>query len=64
MPGRGIEDERLLELDGADDRALGTEPARAGDPFAVEIGKRRRDRGSGRWNRQTPVLIITCLMNV
>jgi hypothetical protein len=64
VPGRRVEDESLLEFDGTDDRAFGTEPARAGDRFAVETGERRRDRGPSRWNRQTPVLIITCLMNV
>jgi hypothetical protein len=62
-----VEDERVLQLDGADRPALPTEPALAGDRLAVETRERPRDlavrasRGS-RWTAQ--ILSITCLTTV
>jgi hypothetical protein len=45
---RGVQDERLVELDPVDRAALGAEPAPAGDVLPVERRDRRGDVSAGR----------------
>ena len=67
-----LQDEGVLEGDGADRPPLRAEPARAGELAEVEAGECRRDGGAieldadriGVRTDYVPELIITCLTNV
>jgi hypothetical protein len=60
-----IEDERLLERDTANGVALRAEPTLPFDRPPVESFEGGLDLGAGgSGDRYSPVLIITCLMNV